>query len=168
MRKVTVLLFSAAFSLVWAQQQGDRGETQINLKGKQISVQYGRPSLRGRDMLGRVQPGMIWRMGMNQATSLQTETDLQFGDMTVPKGQYSLFAQYQKSGQWQLLVNSRTGIWGTNHDAQKDVAQIPLQEKMTEDSVEQLTITLKPTGDDSAEFSLTWGKKELKTGFRVK
>lgn len=168
MRKVTILLFSAAASMVWAQQQGDRGETQIDLKGKKISIQYGRPSLHGRDMLGQVKPGMVWRMGMNHATSLETESDLQFGNVAVPKGRYSLFVKYVKSDQWQLLVNSRTGIWGTNHDAQKDIAQIPLQENMTNDSVEQLTITLNPTGEDSAELLVAWGKKELKAGLKIR
>ena len=167
MGKVTVLLFSAAVSMVWAQPQGNQGETQIQLKGKTISIRYGRPLLRGRDMLARATPGMVWRLGMDHATSLETESDLVFGSATVPKGQYSLFAEYLKSRQWQLLVNSRVGIWGTNHDSQTDISRIPLEESSNENSVEQLTITLKPMGEDSAQLSVAWGSRVLKTHFTI-
>ena len=41
-----------------------------------ITLDYGRPSLKGRDMLAQLQEGTFWRMGRNEATVLTTPVDL--------------------------------------------------------------------------------------------
>ena len=69
-----------------------------------MSIDYGRPSLKGRDMLGQAQVGQAWRMGANAATTLKTEADLAFGAAAVPKGEYILTATKVDASQWQLNV----------------------------------------------------------------
>ena len=59
---------------VVAQEQ--RGETKATVAGKAVSVEYGRPVLAGRDMLGQAKVGTPWRMGSGSPTSLKTEADL--------------------------------------------------------------------------------------------
>ena len=97
--------------------QGPRGTSSATFGGKKVEIKYGRPSLAGRDMLVRVRPSMVWRLGMDQATSLTTEADLAFGEVTVPNGSYSLFAKKVSDTTWHLVVNKQTGQWGTRHDA---------------------------------------------------
>ncbi len=161
---VSIVLGTLLASTLFGQQ---RVTTQITLQGKKIFIEYGQTLLRGRDMLAKAKSGMVWRMGTNEASSIQTESNLHFGDTVIPKGSYSLFAKCLETDHWQLLFNSETGIWGTSHDPGKDVAAIPLETNHLDGPVEELTIRLEKAGADSAVFSMSWGKRELTAAFKI-
>ena len=76
-------------------------------------------------MLSQATDGMVWRLGADASTTLTTSGDLDFAGTRIAAGSYSLFAKKMGDG-WTLLVNSQTGQWGTEHDASKDIAEIPL------------------------------------------
>jgi hypothetical protein len=77
--------------------------------GKRVYVDYGRPSMRGRRIVGELVPyGRVWRTGANAATTLVTETDLRIGDALVPRGTYTLYTLPTAQG-WTLIVNRRRG-----------------------------------------------------------
>src|SRR5215471_14983852 len=38
-----------------------RGKAEVTINGKTVTIDYGRPELKGRDMLGKATPGTIWR-----------------------------------------------------------------------------------------------------------
>ena len=69
-----------------------RGTAEIAIDGTQISVNYGRPELKDRDMLARLEDGQVWRLGMNEAASFETSADLTFGDSVIQAGKYSIWA----------------------------------------------------------------------------
>lgn len=162
-RAAVLLLLCLQFSLI-AFSAG-RGNPELVLNGKRISVEYGRPELGGRDMLGRASPGAIWRMGMNKTTTLSTEVDLMFGDEKIAKGTYSLLAECVAADSWRLIVNSEPEIRGNRRDPAQDVATILLETNKLEESIETFTISLTGTGENSGEFSLGWGDRELKADF---
>jgi hypothetical protein len=140
-------------------QGNPRGEAKATVAGKAVSIDYGRPSLKGRDMLGQAQVGQAWRMGADAATSFKTDADLSFGSVTVPKGEYTLKATKVSADEWQLNF-----LKGT--DSTK-VADVPLAVRKLGQSVEQFTIAL--TGDkDKGELDLQWGTTALKTAFTGK
>ena len=166
MKRITILLTVAATTLVLGQVE--RGVATATVGKERVSIDYGRPLLKGRDMLGRASSGMVWRTGADQATLLETSADIDFGIASVAKGQYSLFTKKVGADQWELLVNSKTGIWGTNHDPKHDVAKIPLQTLANDSSVEKFTISLNPQGEGACDLVLSWGDRSLKTAFKVK
>jgi len=136
-----------------------RGEAKAMVAGKAVAIDYGRPSLKGRDMLGQAQVGQAWRMGADAATGLKTEADLAFGSVTVPKGEYILTATKVAADQWQLNVLRKA-------DNSK-VADVPLTASKREASVEEFTIDLK--GDkDKGDLTLLWGTTALGTSFTGK
>lgn len=95
-----------------------------------IWIDYGRPARRGREIWGKLVPyDTTWRLGANAATQLRTDKDLEIGGVMIKAGLYTLFL-YPQATQAFLIVNSQTGQWGTDHDATKDVARIPLQTHM--------------------------------------
>ncbi len=155
----SVALLAAGFALA----QG-RGKAEATVAGKKVSIDYGQPTLRGRDMLGQARPGMVWRFGKDAATMLTSEADLQFGDVKVPKGSYSLFAKKIDDNTWHLVVNKQTGQWGTNHDATQDLFEIPLKKSSGGDSVEAFTIELTGKGNDGT-LSASWGTVVLSANF---
>ena len=53
----------------------------------QITVDYGRPSVRGRKIFGELVPyGKVWRAGANQATSISFLQPVKVGGKSVKKG----------------------------------------------------------------------------------
>lgn len=143
--------------------QGDRGKAELNVAAGVVSVDYGRPSLKGRDMLSKLKDGDIWRMGMNQAAVFSSPADLSFGSTALDKGDYSIWLKKTAEG-FQLVFNSQTGQWGTQHDLSKDVASVPLVTETLSDAVETFTIDLAKAGD-GGKISLTWGATKLSADF---
>jgi hypothetical protein len=140
-------------------QANPRGETEASVAGKAVSIEYGRPSLKGRDMLAQAQVGRAWRLGADTATSLTTEADLAFGDVKVPKGTYILTATKVDADTWHLNVLSQA-------DRTK-VADVPLTLKKIEDEVETFTIDLEGEGDEGA-VKMVWGRSALHAAFTAK
>ena len=119
----------------------NRGTVQTTIGGAEITVNYGRPELKGRDMLGQLGNGGIWRLGMNEATRLETTNDLLFGETSLASGSYSLFAKKLSRDEWHLIFNSEADIWGTQRNPDKDVAEV-----LAEVLVERLAGFLGQTG----------------------
>jgi hypothetical protein len=140
-------------------QGNPRGEAKATVAGKAVSIDYGRPSLKGRDMLAQAQIGQAWRMGADTATGLKTDADLAFGAVSVPKGEYILTATKVAADQWHLNVLSKA-------DRSK-VAEIPLASSKLDSSVEVFTVAL--TGEkDKGTFEMHWGTTALKASFTGK
>jgi len=163
----TALCVCAAMA---AAQNNPRGTSKLTLGGKEVSVEYGRPSLKGRkvqEMLGKVPAGKVWRLGADQSTTFTTATDLVFGDTTVPKGEYSVWARREAGNSWKLVFNSEHGQWGTDHDASKDLYAAPLTESKLSSPAEQVTIGLADA-EGGGQLAIQWGDMQLATNFKAK
>jgi len=143
----------------------DRGMAEVMLNNGRVSVEYGRPMLKGRDMLSKAPAGFVWRFGSNKSTTLTAETDLMFGDQTLPKGSYSAWIKHVDGEEWALILNSEVGIWGApGASRNNDVLVVPLQYSAGEESVESLTVALS-NADDAGKLKVSWGNHRLKTRF---
>ncbi len=161
----SICVLAFAVLLIPALAQGNRGKAELTVDSGKIVVDYGRPSLKGRDMLSQLNDGSTWRMGMNQATSLTTPVELTFGGTKIAKGAYSLFLG--KTGDaYELVFNSQTGQWGTQHDAAKDVAKVPMKAENLPSPVETFTIELTKAPGGGV-FSLSWGTRKLSASFKA-
>ncbi len=136
-----------------------RGKVEADFAGKAVTVDYGRPSLNGRDMLSQITPGMVWRLGSENATTIVSEGSLMFGAEMIPAGSYSLFAEKTEDG-WNLLVNSETGQSGLARDPEKDILSTPLRVEKAAESTEMFTITLMADGMNGA-MKMHWGDMAL-------
>ncbi|HVO10799.1 MAG TPA: DUF2911 domain-containing protein [Vicinamibacteria bacterium] len=136
-----------------------RGEAKATVAGKPVSIDYGRPSLRGRDMLAQSQVGQAWRMGANAPTTLKTDADLAFGGARVPRGEYILTATKVDANGWTLNV--------LNQADRSKVADVPLTVEALPQSVEQFTIDLTGSGNDG-DLKLSWGTTALRTRFTAR
>jgi len=151
-------------------QRNPRGTTSLTLKGKTVSVEYGRPSLKGRtvdQMLSQLNAGDVWRLGADKSTTFATGLDLAFGDVTVPAGEYSLWMQKQADNSWKLVFNKQHGQWGTQQDAAQDLVSAPLAQSHPAASVEMVTITLTGAGEGGV-ISIEWGTLKVTASFSAK
>ncbi len=145
-----------------------RDSATLVLSNARIAVNYGRPSMRGRRIIGGVVPfGKVWRTGANEATSFTTSAKLVVDSMTIPKGAYTLYTLPGKS-RWLLIVNKQTGQWGTVYSANRDLVRLPMKRRALAKAVEKLTIDLQAAGTDAGILRLRWERTELSVKFQVR
>ncbi len=129
---------------------------EVTLKGKKVTIDYSRPSLKGRKVGQELAPyGKVWRTGANEATALTTETDLTIGGVKVPAGKYTLYS-LPSEGTWKLIINKQTGQWGTQYDQSQDLARVDMKKSSLPQTVEQFTISFDKKGENAADLNLDW------------
>ena len=161
-------LFLAALAIVLAGCAGAQesrpspsGTADVTLKGQAISIQYSRPSMRGRKIMGGLVPyGEVWRTGANEATQLSTPLNLAIGSANVPAGLYTLYSLVGEHN-WKLIINKQTGQSGTEYHANQDLVRVDMQMGKTSAPVEQFTISWKKTGDAAADLVFEWETTRL-------
>ena len=167
---ITLVFAEALSESAYAQQPllSPRDSAEIALGGKKLFVNYGRPSMRGRKIMGGLVPfNKWWRTGANEATAFVTQADLVLGGETIPRGSYTLYTMPSEK-QWKLIINKQTGQWGTVYNPDLDFKRIPLKKKTLKTPVEKFTIILEKTGITSGVMKLVWERTELSVDFRVK
>src|SRR5947207_14236625 len=126
-----------------------------SVAGAALAVRYSRPSTRGRAIFGNVVPwNQVWRTGANQATIFETSADLVIAGTPVPAGTYSLWTLPSPAG-WKLIANKNTGQWGTDYNAQYDLARLDMKVERLLQPVEQFTIALYGSAKDGV-LALSW------------
>lgn len=169
-RSIACLVVLALFAATaWSQQPilSPRDSTEIVIKGKKISVNYGRPSMRGRVIMGElVQYNKVWRTGANEATAFVTEADLEFNGVMVPRGSYTLYT-LPSADQWKLIINKQTGQWGTVYNPELDFARLAMKKDSLKTPVEKFTISFRRNGNDGATLVLEWERTMVSIAFKV-
>lgn len=134
----------------------------LTIGGRNISVRYSAPSVRGRRIFG---PGgllsrdptyPVWRAGANSATSFHTDADLDVGGRAVPKGTYTLFVSVKDPEAWELIVNKETGQWGLDYNPSRDLGRIKMTMAKPPSLVETLKYFLTDKGGGNAELRMEW------------
>jgi len=122
-----------------------------------FTVEYGRPLLRGRTLLGDVIPyDRVWRTGANAATQFTTSSPIKLGGMQVPAGTYTLFTSPHTSGV-DLIVNKKTGEWGTEYYSSLNLGTTKMTSEAATTPVEEFTIAIIPNDSRNGKLILEWG-----------
>lgn len=138
-----------------------RDSASLMLNGTTIFIDYGRPSMRGRVIMGGLVPyNRWWRTGANEATSFRVDADVRVGDSLIPKGSYTLYTLPSEK-QWKLIINRQTGQWGTTYNPDLDIVRIPMKKRILGKAVEKFTIRLDKAGNRSCALKLIWEKTEV-------
>jgi hypothetical protein len=114
--------------------------------GADITINYSSPSVKGRTIWGELVPyGKVWRAGANAATTFETTKDITVEGKKLPAGKYSLFA-VPGQNEWQIVFNSQTGQWGTQHDAAKDVLTVNVKPRASSSMNERMAYDVNNNG----------------------
>lgn len=144
-----------------------RDSVKVTIAGANLSLNYGRPSKRGRDIFGALVPwNTIWRTGANEATTFTTSKALSFGSVNVPAGTYTLYTMPSQDGKWMLAINKQTGQWGTEYNQAQDLARVPLTVTTLPAVVEQMQLSITTAGA-GGEFAISWDKTKAAARFTV-
>jgi hypothetical protein len=94
---LSLIMVSAAFMECSSQPPKS---PRVSAEGKDVKVDYGQPSKRGRVIFGQLEPyGKVWRTGANEATEITFKKDVTFG------GQYR--QEPIRCLQFQMKMNGR-------------------------------------------------------------
>jgi len=126
--------------------------------GKAIfTVDYGRPLLRGRTLLGDVIPyDRVWRTGANAATQFITSTPITLAGMQIPAGIYTLFTAPHTNGV-DLIVNKQSGQWGTEYNGSLNLGITRMISEVATAPVEKFTISIIPSDNRHGTLVMEWG-----------
>jgi hypothetical protein len=133
-----------------------------------VKVCYGRPSSRGRTMLGgtNVPFGKLWRTGANEPTIFYAPIPLRVAGLNVPPGVYSLYT-VPGPREWEIIVNRSTSQWGrednyTDEVKAQELGRAKVKSEALKTPVDTFTIRAEPAGDKAASLLLEWEKTRVR------
>lgn len=122
-----------------------------------FAVDYGRPLLRGRVLLGDVIGyDRVWRTGANAATQFSTSMPITIAGLNVPAGMYTLWTVPHTNGV-ELIVNKETGQWGTAYNGALNLGKAPIKSETVATPVEKFTISVVPSDAQHGALVMEWG-----------
>lgn len=140
----------------------ETGKADATIGTAKVTIKYGRPMLKGRDITKMIQPGQMWRIGADIPTTIDSDSDLDFGGTRVPKGQHVLLARLSAPGQWSLVVSSQPV---SHFQPGAQLAEVPMRLEQQPNSVEELNITLSNDAGSGA-IEISWGTARLFASFK--
>lgn len=129
-----------------------------------ITVDYSRPSKKGRVIFGELVPyGKVWRTGANEATTFEVDKDIRVGGAPLAAGKYTLWSIPQASS-WKVIFNNKMYSWGVTYggEAQRDptgdVATVEVPVQTLPEVVEKFTIGVEGT---PPALTLKWDQTQV-------
>ena len=116
---------------------------QLSVDGATVKVCYGRPSIRGRQIMGGLVPfGESWRLGANEPTRLVLPFAAEVAGVRVAAGTYSLYV-VRLNARWEVHVNKAVDRWG-----------IPIDERVQAQDVGTGTVPVEPLSQPVEQLTL--------------
>lgn len=139
-----------------------------------VHVFYNRPFKKGRVIFaadGLVPFGKVWRTGANEPTTFETNKTLSIQGHELKPGKYSVWT-VPNADTWKVIFNSDIPGWGinfngeANHEPKADVLVVDVPVSTTETEIEQFTISIEKTGEET-ELVFLWDKTVVAVPFTV-
>jgi len=134
-----------------------RDTARASIAAATFSVDYGRPLVRGRRLLGNViSYDHVWRTGANAATQFTNSAPITLAGLSLPAGTYTLWTVPHVSGV-DLIVNQQTGQWGTEYSRAQDLGRVRMKTDSVAPPVEKFTISIEPSDARHGILAMVWG-----------
>jgi len=130
---------------------------------------YSRPSARGRKVMGGLVPfDQPWRLGANEATSIDVPFPAEIAGVRVRPGTYTLYA-IPGASKWQIVVNRGVQRWGVPINSEVRAGDVGAGTATTESlgaPVETLTLKFAPAAGNATELLLEWENTRVRIPIR--
>ena len=166
MQKLYILLsIFLTFPVLTAQLKSPVASPRANLSQNiglvNISVDYSRPSKKGRTIFGNLVPyNKIWRTGANQATTFSVSDDIKINNQLVPKGEYHIYS-VPREKRLDLIIYNKTDNWGSlkEFDESLIVARVVSEFIELPFSVETFEISFDNISNNGSTINIIWDNK---------
>lgn len=138
-----------------------------------VTVSYSRPSVKGREIWGKLVPfgwnvqgfgagnSAPWRAGANENTTIKFSHDAKVEGQAVPAGTYGLFFVINQDNTGELILSKDSRSWGSFwYDPKQDLFRTKIQVHEAP-FTEMLTYDFINNTKTSSEMVLNWEKKQF-------
>ncbi len=131
-----------------------------------VKLRFHRPAVKGRDLSKELANAVpVWRLGANEATTLEVTDPVTVAGHELAAGTYSLFATIQADA-WTIIVNRRAEQWGSYfYDAKQDVLRFDVKPEVAAVACEWMELAIDPVDYQNADVTFRWDK--IRWSFRV-
>ena len=122
------------------------------INGATISINYGSPSVRAREIWGKLVPfNQVWRAGANDATTFETDKELIIEGSKLPAGKYSFFI-IPNDKECIIIFNKEAKQWGAyKYKEKEDQLRVTVKQQIAKSTAEKLVYTI-----DKNSIALSW------------
>ncbi|NBB85816.1 MAG: DUF2911 domain-containing protein [Bacteroidetes bacterium] len=122
----------------------------------EVTVTYGRPSVRGREVFGELVPfDRVWRTGADEATVIQFPDPVTIGGAEIDPGAYALFT-VPGAEEWTVILNDEPNQWGAyNYEADRNVHTFTVTPEVAPFR-DRMTFTFDDVTSSAATLALHW------------
>jgi tetratricopeptide (TPR) repeat protein len=134
-----------------------------------ISIEYSRPSAKGRVVYGDVVPfGQIWRTGANGATTITFGEDVFVEGKAVAAGTYALYSMPKKDS-WTIMLYKDTKLGGNvgEYKQENELLRFDVKPTQVSPKVETFTINIADQTATTANIELVWENTRVAFGIKV-
>ena len=134
-----------------------------------VSIDYSRPSMRGRTIFGDLVPyGKVWRTGANARTKVTFGDDVMVGDKALKAGTYAIFTIPQEKSWEVIFYTDHTGGGAPAElDESKVAARVTAPVYPIEMDIQSFTISIDDITNSSAVIGMMWEKTYVGVEFKV-
>ena len=138
-----------------------------------ISINYSRPTVRGRDVWGALVPygynnlgfgtatAAPWRAGANENTIITFSDDAKVEGKDIAAGTYALFIGVHEDGKADIIFSQNSTSWGSYfYRQEEDVLRVQVA-SVENAMTERLTYDFINLSKNSATVVLNWEKKQF-------
>jgi hypothetical protein len=147
--------------------KSQRGTVTQRIANTDISIDYGRPVARGRDIYGSLVPyGRIWHPGANDATSITISRDIEVNGKPLPKGAYSLWT-IPRTDSWTIIFSNVSDTFHTNYPGEhRDALRLEVKPESGA-HMETLTYYFPVVDGKDATLRFHWGTLIIPLSIKV-
>ncbi|WP_420577008.1 DUF2911 domain-containing protein [Ekhidna sp.] len=158
-----MLVFSASAQKDKSKRPSPPAQVSQEIDGTKITVDYSRPSKRGREIFGSLEEyGKVWRTGANESTWIEVSDDVEVEGKKLAAGKYGLFTIPGKD-EWTIIFNKKWDGWGAyEYKESDDVLRVKVEPVAMDGVVETFTIDIADNGD----VSLAWDQTQVTFSIR--
>jgi hypothetical protein len=129
-----------------------------------VELTYSRPSLKGRKIIGDMEPyNVIWRTGANAATRITFNDPVEIMGNRVDTGTYVIYTIPAKDNNWTFILNRGIKNWGIDgYKESEDVFRTKIKAEIISPKIETLTMQFGNIRPESMDLLIRWENTSLK------
>jgi len=143
-------------------------KSEWTVDGAAITLEYGRPYLKGRPEAQMMPAGQPWRTGADEATTITSSKPLTFGSVKLEANTPYTINTVPGEKDWQILFGKldKPKQWGIPYQAPLELGKAPMKVGKTAKPVEQVTISIDDTAAGGT-LRIEWGTTSATAPFKV-